>query len=77
QIYYMQYLYVSPAVLSPAFSFGAAAAWLWNNKRDDFTAYYQRYKKLFLIGSYAAIAIIADISSVNINQPKANTVTYT
>ncbi|MBU2985523.1 acyltransferase [Saccharophagus degradans] len=71
QIFYMQYLYVSPAVRAPAFIFGAAAAWLWNNKRDACTAYYQRHKKLFLIGSFAAIAIIAVISSVNIYQPKA------
>lgn len=72
QIYYMQYLYVSPAVRAPAFIFGAAAAWLWNNKQAACIALYRNHKQAFVVASIVAVMVIALISSVNIYQPKAN-----
>lgn len=71
QIYYMQYLYVAPIVRAPAFIFGAAAAWIWNNKRDELAAWYANSKQQCLIVTTIAIVLIAIISSVNIYQPKA------
>lgn len=72
QIYYMQYLYVAPLVRAPAFIFGAAAAWIWNHKRDECIEFINNNTLRCYFFVAIASALICAICSVNIYQPKVS-----